>query len=192
MRCLLNTYHCMPRTFCACMLSLLVLSSSLLPIDCSPPGSSVHGIPQAGILEWVAISFSRRSQPRDRTHVSWVSCTGWWILCHWVTWEAQGHFRIWEGLLWHRKLKKTASPSLPHLSVRTAQHISVSASFLSVSLSSRFPSPVLFPESRSVNKSVKSLLSWKRTGEGERRRGGDGQEGRTYRDVLCRHSRVTG
>ena len=30
------------------------------PIDCSPPGSSVHGILQAGILEWVAISFPRR------------------------------------------------------------------------------------------------------------------------------------
>ena len=29
------------------------------PIDCSPPGSSVYGISQAGILEWVAISFSR-------------------------------------------------------------------------------------------------------------------------------------
>ena len=36
------------------------------PMDCSPPGSSVHGIFQARILEWVAISFSRRSsQPRD-------------------------------------------------------------------------------------------------------------------------------
>ena len=31
------------------------------PIDCSPPGSSVHGISQARILEWVAISFSRGS-----------------------------------------------------------------------------------------------------------------------------------
>ena len=31
------------------------------PIDCSPPGSSVHGILQARILEWVAISFSRGS-----------------------------------------------------------------------------------------------------------------------------------
>ena len=29
------------------------------PVDCSPPGSAVHGILQAGILEWVAISFSR-------------------------------------------------------------------------------------------------------------------------------------
>ena len=38
------------------------------PMDCSPPGSSVHGILQARILEWGAISFSRgSSQPRDRT-----------------------------------------------------------------------------------------------------------------------------
>ena len=42
------------------------------PMDCSPPGSSVGGILQARILEWVAISFSRgSSQPRART---WVSC----------------------------------------------------------------------------------------------------------------------
>ena len=42
-------------------------------MDCSPPGSSVHGILQARILEWVAISFSRGSSwPRDQT---WVSCT---------------------------------------------------------------------------------------------------------------------
>ena len=44
------------------------------PMDCSPPGSSVHGILQAKILEWVAISFSRRSlQPRDRTQVSCIA-----------------------------------------------------------------------------------------------------------------------
>ena len=46
------------------------------PIDCRPPGSSVHGISQARILEWVAISFSRGSSwSRDRTHVACVSCT---------------------------------------------------------------------------------------------------------------------
>ena len=39
-------------------------------MDCSLPGSSVHGIFQARVLEWVAISFSRgTSQPRDRTQV---------------------------------------------------------------------------------------------------------------------------
>ena len=44
------------------------------PMDCSPPGSSVHGILQARILEWVAISFSRgSSQPRDGTCVSCTS-----------------------------------------------------------------------------------------------------------------------
>ena len=42
------------------------------PMDCSLPGSSVHGISQARILEWVATSFSRGSSwPRGRTCVSW-------------------------------------------------------------------------------------------------------------------------
>ena len=43
-------------------------------MDYSPPGSSVHGILQARILEWVAISFSRgSSRPRDRTQVSHIA-----------------------------------------------------------------------------------------------------------------------
>ena len=43
------------------------------PMDCSLPGSSVYGIFQARVLEWVAISFSRGfSQPRDRTQVSCI------------------------------------------------------------------------------------------------------------------------
>ena len=45
------------------------------PMECSPPGSSVHGISQARILEWVAMPSSRgSSQPRDRTHISCSSC----------------------------------------------------------------------------------------------------------------------
>ena len=44
------------------------------PLDCSPWGSSIHGILQARILEWVAISFSRgSSQPRDQTQVSHIA-----------------------------------------------------------------------------------------------------------------------
>ena len=44
------------------------------PTGCSPPGSSVHGILQARILEWVAILFSRGSSPpRDRTQVSHIA-----------------------------------------------------------------------------------------------------------------------
>ena len=50
------------------------------PMDHSPPSSSVHGIFQARILEWVAISFSKGSSwPRDWTRVFCVSCTDRWI-----------------------------------------------------------------------------------------------------------------
>ena len=43
------------------------------PVGCSPPGSSVHGISQARILEWVAISFSKgSSQPGNWTHISCI------------------------------------------------------------------------------------------------------------------------
>ena len=53
------------------------------PMDCSPPDSSVHGILQARILEWVAIPFSRRSsQPRDQTNISVVSCVCRQVLYH--------------------------------------------------------------------------------------------------------------
>ena len=46
-------------------------------MDCSPPGSSVHGIFQARKLEWIAISFCKGSSgPRTRTHISYVSGTG--------------------------------------------------------------------------------------------------------------------
>ena len=51
------------------------------PMDCSPPGSSVHGILQTRIMEWVAIPFSRGfSQPRGQTLVSYI---------------AGGFFNIW-------------------------------------------------------------------------------------------------
>ena len=51
------------------------------PTGCSPLGCSAHGIFQARILEWVAISFSRGpSWPRDQTHISCISCIGRWIL----------------------------------------------------------------------------------------------------------------
>ena len=59
------------------------------PVDHSPPGSSVHGILQARILEWLVISYFRgSSQPRDQTHISCVSCISRWILYHCATWEA--------------------------------------------------------------------------------------------------------
>ena len=53
------------------------------PMDCSPPGSSIHGTSQARILEWVAISLPRESsQPSNQIC---ASCIGRWILHHWAT-----------------------------------------------------------------------------------------------------------
>ena len=58
------------------------------PLDCSLPGSSVHGTLQAKILEWVAISFSRESSwPRDWTWVSCVSYIGRQVLYQLSPWE---------------------------------------------------------------------------------------------------------
>ena len=53
-------------------LSWVVVAPTLCdPMDCSPPGSSVHGISQARILEWVAIPFSRESN-LDLWHCRWI------------------------------------------------------------------------------------------------------------------------
>ena len=63
------------------------------PMDCRPPSSSVHGILQARILEWVAIPFSRGSfQPRDRTQ---VSCIAGRFFTVWSNREAPD----WKGVL---------------------------------------------------------------------------------------------
>ena len=74
---------------CVCMLSHSVVSTFCGPMDCSLSGSSVLGIFQARILEWVAIPYSRgSSRPRDQTCISCVSCIDRWILHHQATWEA--------------------------------------------------------------------------------------------------------
>ena len=60
-----------------CVKSLQLCLTLCDPTDCSLLDSSVHGILQARILEWVAMLSSRgSSQPRDQTHVSYVSCIG--------------------------------------------------------------------------------------------------------------------
>ena len=72
---------------CVWVLSWSVVSNSCDPTDCSLLGFSVHGILQARILEWVAISFSRWSAwPRNRTQ---VFCTGGILFTHWTTEEAK-------------------------------------------------------------------------------------------------------
>ena len=65
--------------YCRCVCAKLLQSCLTLcdPMDCSLPGSSVHGISQARILEWVAMPSSRgSSRPRDPSRISYVSCIG--------------------------------------------------------------------------------------------------------------------
>ena len=82
-------YLCVPLGFwspvcvcvCVCVRAEFLSCVPLChPEDCSPPGSSVHGLSQAKILKWVAISFSRgSSRPRDQTHISCIYFIGRWI-----------------------------------------------------------------------------------------------------------------
>ena len=85
---------------CSNMDKCLIAQSCLTPCDpmnCSLPDSSVHGISQARILEWVAISSSRgSSHPRDWTcisHICCVSCIAVGFFIHWAIGEAQQHAR---------------------------------------------------------------------------------------------------
>ena len=71
---------------CVCVLVVQSCLTHCDPMDCSPPGFSVHEILQARILEWIAISFSRgSSQLRDQT---WVSCIAGRCFATWAIREA--------------------------------------------------------------------------------------------------------
>ena len=73
------TFLCFPSFYCLCVLkwkSEVAQSCPTLrdPLDCSPPGPSVHGIFQARVPEWIAVSFSRACfWPRDGTQVSRIA-----------------------------------------------------------------------------------------------------------------------
>ena len=85
---------------CVCVCTRMHAQSRPILCDfmnCSPPSSSVYGIFQARILEWVATSYSRgSSRPRDQTHVSCVSC---------IVFSAGGFFTI--STTWEASLKST-------------------------------------------------------------------------------------
>ena len=66
-----------------CAQSLQLCLTLCSPMNCSLPGSSVRGILQARILEWVAMPFSRESsRPRGQICVSYASCIGRWVSYH--------------------------------------------------------------------------------------------------------------
>ena len=82
----------LPVSSCRHTCSVAQLCLTCNTTDCSPPGSSIHGISQARMLEWIAIFFSRgSSQPRDQTSVFYISCIASGFLTHEPSW-ALSHF----------------------------------------------------------------------------------------------------
>ena len=67
--------------FVCCVLSHFSCVWLCYPMNWCPSGSSLHGVLQTRILEWVAMPSSRGSfWPRNQTYISYVSCTGRWVL----------------------------------------------------------------------------------------------------------------
>ena len=90
-------YHCLSRKL-HWWFSRYVISDSCDPMDCSLLGSSVRGIFQARVLEWIAISFSRgSSRPRNRTRVSRIAGRRFTI---WATREAHTHVYMYINILY--------------------------------------------------------------------------------------------
>ena len=88
------------------------------PMDCSPPDSSVHGILQARILEWVAISFSKGSSwPRQGSNpVSYASCIGRQVTIYnespYILGWPKSLFSIFLTILWKNPNKVFAQPNI--------------------------------------------------------------------------------
>ena len=107
-------YVCM----CAKLLQLCLTLSN--PMDNSLPHPSVHGALQARILEWVAISYSRRSPPRDRNCISYVSFIGRRVVYHWHHLGSLCvcvHITYWGKTVktskWTKKTKRVSSHGKP-------------------------------------------------------------------------------
>ena len=126
------------------------------PMDCSSPGFSVHGILQARILEWVAISFSRgSSRPRDQTQVFCIAGRRFNI---WATREA-ALFEIINKTHENRKNKHSIKP----INTRNSQTIHFVSLFLALkflrSLSPQKTSKVLVLNLKLKN--IRQLLATK-------------------------------
>ena len=86
---------------CVCAKSLQLRLTLCDSVECTLPGSSVHGIPQARIQEWVAMPSSRgSSQPRNQTHISMSPALAGVFFTTSATWEAQNYhmtqlFHFW-------------------------------------------------------------------------------------------------
>ena len=95
----------------------LSVSNCCDPMDCSPLGSSIHGISQARILEWVAISSCREfSLSRNQTHISCGSHIGRQILYHWATRETPKSIGVAQRKRSHQDLNLDCWIQIPECS----------------------------------------------------------------------------
>ena len=99
--------------------SLLQLCLTLYdPKDCSPPGSSLHGILQVRILEWVAMPSTRGSSPpRDRTGISFVSWIAGGFFTSWATREAPSKWSVIPQTFHHCPLLPCFLLHIPHIPI---------------------------------------------------------------------------
>ena len=106
-----------PHFWHVCILSSSVVSDSVTPLDCSPPGSSVHGILQARILEWVAVPSSRGSSwPRDPARVSMSPALAGGLFTTSTSWEAHA---FWHWLSNIRSIWKACNNVIARLLTQT-------------------------------------------------------------------------
>ena len=119
------------------------MPDSWYPVQCGPPGSSVHGILQARILEWVVFPFSRGfSWPRNQTQVSSIAGR---LFTIWATRET--------GLL---PPCSKAHHLLPVSQEEPSTHLCFLFSFFPASFPSQLPSPQFFQHN---SKSISSKIS---------------------------------
>ena len=85
------------------------------PMDCNLPGSSVHGIFQARILEWVAISFSRRPYPTQGLNLDLLHCKQ--TLYH-LSRQGTWYNKLQIFIICQKQVKEISVISYPHLSFR--------------------------------------------------------------------------
>ena len=121
------------------MLKVLVSQSCLTlcnPMDCSPPGSSVHRILQLRIVEWVTMPSSRGSSwPRDQSHLSYVSCIVMWVLYHYCHLGSPYHFPSASNFQRYQYLIKVPNECwMTKLFHMSSQHTSHSMIFFPLSI----------------------------------------------------------
>ena len=123
-------------------------------MDCSLPGSCVHGISQARILDRVAISSSSgSSRPRDQTCIFCISYIGNWILYNWATWDDQLINSVAQSCPTLCDPMDCSMPGLPvqhQLPEFTKTHVHWVGDAIqpSLTLSSPSPLPSIFPSIR--------------------------------------------